>query len=482
MEEDLSEDDVSVKFITPAIVQAGWDEATQIRRQVSFTKGRIIVRGRLVARGRAKKADFVLYWRHIPLALIEAKRSKFSAGHGMQQALDYAAALQVPFVFASNGKGFVFHDRTGLMVKGEADLAMDGFPSPDALWAKYREWKGIGAAEEQIVLEPYYDDGSGKEPRYYQRNAINAAVEAIAKGRDRVLLVMATGTGKTYTAFQIIWRLWKSQWHAGRQKRVLFLADRNILVDQTMVNDFRPFGAKMAKLSTQAKTIERDDGSKTELTIAVDRSGADKQRRIDTAYEIYLGLYQALTGPDDRQKLFRELSPDFFDLIIVDECHRGSAAEDAAWREILDHFRSATQIGLTATPKETEYVSNIQYFGPPVYTYSLRQGIGDGFLAPYKVVRVHLDVDVHGWRPHAGETDKYGLLIDDRIYNVTRFTLRPRKQKGPQEVPGAQRRSGSPNPFAREHTELGGFPSRRRFAGVSPTPVTFGTPARPTPA
>ena len=416
MQDNLSEDDVSVKFITPAIVQAGWDEATQIRRQVSFTKGRIIVRGRLVSRGRAKKVDFVLYWQHLPIALIEAKKTKFSAGHGMQQALDYATSLQVPFVFASNGKGFVFHDRTGLIVKGEADLALDKFPSPDLLWAKYREWKGLTQAEEKIVLEPYYDDGSGKEPRYYQRNAINAAVEAIAKGQDRVLLVMATGTGKTYTAFQIIWRLWKSNWHAGRQKRVLFLADRNILVDQTMVNDFRPFGAKMAKLSTQAKTIERDDGSKTELTIAV-----DKYRRIDTAYEIYLGLYQALTGPDDRQKLFRELSPDFFDLIIIDECHRGSAAEDAAWREILDHFRTATQIGLTATPKETEYVSNIHYFGPPVYTYSLRQGIGDGFLAPYKVIRVHLDVDVHGWRPHANETDKHGLLIDDRIYNVKDF-------------------------------------------------------------
>jgi len=416
VQDNLSEDDISVKFITPAIVNVGWDETTQIRRQVSFTKGRIIVRGKLVSRGKAKKADFVLYWQHIPIALIEAKKAKFSAAHGMQQALDYAAALQVPFVFSSNGKGFVFHDKTGLLAKGETDLTLDQFPGPDLLWAKYREWKGLSAAEEQIVLEPYYDDGSGKEPRYYQRNAINAAVEAIAKGQDRVLLVMATGTGKTYTAFQIIWRLWKSNWHAGRQKRVLFLADRNILVDQTMVNDFRPFGAKMAKLSTQAKTIERDDGSKTELTIAV-----DKNRRIDTAYEIYLGLYQALTGPEDRQKLFRELSPDFFDLIIIDECHRGSAAEDAAWREILDHFRTATQIGLTATPKETEYVSNINYFGPPVFTYSLRQGISDGFLAPYKVIRVHLDIDVHGWRPHVGETDKLGQLIDDRIYNVKDF-------------------------------------------------------------
>ena len=416
MHDNLSEDDISVKFITPAIVKVGWDEATQIRRQVSFTKGRIIVRGKLVSRGKAKKVDFVLYWQHIPIALIEAKKSTFPAAHGMQQALDYAAALQVPFVFSSNGKSFVFHDKTGLVAQGETDLALDQFPAPNLLWTKYREWKGLGAAEEQIVLEPYYDDGSGKEPRYYQRNAINAAVEAIAKGQDRVLLVMATGTGKTYTAFQIIWRLWKSNWHAGRQKRVLFLADRNILVDQTMVNDFRPFGAKMAKLSTQAKTIERDDGSKTELTVAV-----DKNRRIDTAYEIYLGLYQALTGPEDRQKLFRELSPDFFDLIIIDECHRGSAAEDAAWREILDHFRSATQIGLTATPKETEYVSNIHYFGPPVFTYSLRQGISDGFLAPYKVIRVHLDIDVQGWRPHVGEADMHGLLIDDRIYNVKDF-------------------------------------------------------------
>ena len=415
-DDKLSGDDISVKYITPAIVNAGWDEATQIRRQVSFTKGRIIVRGKLVSRGKAKKADFVLYWQHIPIALIEAKKAKFVAGHGMQQALDYAASLQVPFAFSSNGKGFVLHDRTGLIAKGEVDLPIDAFPSPDLLWTKYREWKGLTAAQEKVVLEPYFDDGSGKEPRYYQRNAINAAGEAIAKGQDRVLLVMATGTGKTYTAFQIIWRLWKSDWHAGRQKRVLFLADRNILIDQTMVNDFRPFGAKMGKLSTHAKTIERDDGSRTELALAV-----DKHRRIDTAYEIYLGLYQALTGPEDRQKLFRELSPDFFDLIIIDECHRGSAADDAAWREILDHFRSATQIGLTATPKETEYVSNIHYFGPPVFTYSLRQGISDGFLAPYKVIRVHLDVDVYGWRPHVGDVDKLGQPINDRIYNLKDF-------------------------------------------------------------
>jgi type I restriction enzyme R subunit len=413
---DLSEDDISVKYITPAVIAAGWDEETQIRRQVAFTKGRIIVRGRLVSRGKAKKADFVLYYRHFPIALIEAKKSTFGPSHGMQQALDYAGALQVPFVFSSNGEEFAFHDRTGLLVKGEANLPPDQFPSPEALWSKYKEWKGLTPPEEKLVLEPYHDDGSGKEPRYYQRNAINAALEAIAKGQDRVLLVMATGTGKTYTAFQIIWRLWKSDWRAGKQKRVLFLADRNVLVDQTMVNDFRPFGPSMAKLSTRSKTIEREGGESIELTTAV-----DNRRRIDTSYEIYLGLYQALTGPEDRQKLYRELSPEFFDLIIIDECHRGSAAEDSAWREILEYFSSATQIGMTATPKETEYVSNIHYFGEPVYTYSLKQGIRDGFLAPYKVIKVHLDIDVEGYRPKRGEIDERGAVIEDRIYNVKDF-------------------------------------------------------------
>ena len=236
--------------------------------------------------------------------------------------------------------------------------------------------------------------------------------EAIAKGENRVLLVMATGTGKTYTAFQIIWRLWK----AGRKKRILFLADRNVLVDQTMVNDFRPFGAAMAKLSTGAKTIERADGSDVEITTAL-----DKKRRIDTAYEVYLGLYQAITGPEERQKLFREFSPGFFDLIVIDECHRGSAAEDSAWREILDYFSGATQIGLTATPKETTYVSNIHYFGKPVYSYSLKQGIQDGFLAPYKVIKVHIDLDVEGYRPERGDTDRYGNEIEDRLYNTKDF-------------------------------------------------------------
>ncbi|MFZ4703105.1 MAG: EcoAI/FtnUII family type I restriction enzme subunit R, partial [Candidatus Methylumidiphilus sp.] len=371
-----------------------------------------IVRGKLVTRGKAKRADYVLYYHHIPIAIIEAKDNTFAIGDGMQQALDYAVTLDIPFVFSSNGDGFVFHDRTGQSAQIETTLALTEFPSPSALWAQYFLWKGFAPEQEKIVLQPYYDDGSGKEPRYYQRNAINAAVEAITKGQNRILLVMATGTGKTYTAFQIIWRLWKAK----QKKRILFLADRNVLIDQTMVNDFRPFGAAMAKLSTGAKTIERADGSEEALTTAI-----DKIRRIDTAYEIYLGLYQAITGPEERQKLFREFSPGFFDLIVIDECHRGSAAEDSAWREILEYFSAATQIGLTATPKETEYVSNIHYFGEPVYTYTLKQGIRDGFLAPYKVIKVHLDVDVEGYRPRQGETDQYGHEIEDRLYNQKDF-------------------------------------------------------------
>ncbi len=370
----LSERDVCTKFITPALRAAGWDEMAQIREEVSFTKGRIIVRGKLVSRGKAKRADYILYYKpNITVALIEAKDNNHAVGDGMQQALDYADTLNIPFVFSSNGDGFVFHDRTGASAELETTLGLDAFPPPTDLWARYRVWKGLEpeSPEEEIVLQDYFDDASGRTPRYYQVNAINAATEAIAKGRNRILLVMATGTGKTYTAFQIIWRLWK----AGRRKRILFLADRNVLIDQTLVNDFRPFGAAMAKLSTRAGTIERAG--------EVSRSAAGaggKRRRIDTAYEIYLGLYQAITGPEEHQKVFREFSRDFFDIIVIDECHRGSAAEDSAWREILEHFSSATQIGLTVTPKETHYVSNIEYFGEPVYTYSLKQGIQDGFL------------------------------------------------------------------------------------------------------
>ncbi len=409
----LSERDICTKFITPAVKRAGWDEMTQIREEVSFTKGRIIVRGKLVSRGKGKRADYILYYKpNIPIALIEAKDNTHAMGDGMQQRLEYAETLDIPFVFVSNGDGFVFHDRTGASPEKESTLNNDSFPSPADLWARFCAWKGFTPEAEEIVLRDYFDDGSGKTPRYYQVNAINAAIEAIARGRDRVLLVMATGTGKTYTAFQIIWRLWK----AGRRKRVLFLADRNVLIDQTMVNDFRPFGPAMAKLSTRSKTIERADGTSEDLTTAI-----DGKRRIDTAYEIYLGLYQAITGPEERQKIYREFSPTFFDLIVIDECHRGSAAEDSAWQEILDYFSSATQIGLTATPKETEYVSNIHYFGEPVYSYSLKQGIRDGFLAPYKVIKVHVDRDVEGCRPEKGQLDREGNEVEDRIYNTKDF-------------------------------------------------------------
>ena len=399
----LSESDVCAKFITPALHRAGWDEATQIRREVSFTKGRIIVRGKLVSRGKGKRADYVLYYKpNLPIALIEAKDNTHAMGDGMQQAQDYAETLHIPFVFSSNGEGFVCHDRTGLSAERETSLSLNAFPSPSELWARYRIWKGLTPETETVVLQDYFSDGSGKTPRYYQVNAVNAAIEAIAKGRERLLLVMATGTGKTYTAFQIIWRLWK----AGRRKRILFLADRNVLVNQTMVNDFRPFEGVMAKLSSDAGTIVRNP---------------DETLTVNKSYEIYLGLYQALTGPEDRQKVFRQFSSGFFDLIVIDECHRGSAAEDSAWREILDYFSSATHIGLTATPKETAYVSNIEYFGEPVYAYSLKQGIRDGFLAPYKVVKVHIDRDVGGYRPERGQLDRGGNEVEDRLYNTKDF-------------------------------------------------------------
>ena len=398
----LSERDICTKFITPALRGAGWDEMLQIREEVTFTKGRIIVRGKLVTRGKAKRADYILYYKpNIPIAVIEAKDNSHSVGDGMQQALDYAETLHIPFAFSSNGDGFVFHDRTGKSTPREMNLSLDAFPPPAELWARYRAWKGLTPEAEKTVLQDYYEDSGGKTPRYYQVNAVNAAMEAIAKGQDRILLVMATGTGKTYTAFQIIWRLWK----AGRKKRILFLADRNFLVDHTKTGDFRPFGGAMAKLSRKANTIQRSGGT----------------LQIDTSYEIYLGLYQSITGPEENQKIYRELSPGFFDLIVIDECHRGSAAEDSAWREILEYFSSATQIGLTATPKETKYVSNIAYFGEPVFTYSLKQGIRDGFLAPYKVIKVHIDRDVEGYRPEKGQLDREGEEVEDRLYNIRDF-------------------------------------------------------------
>lgn len=413
MTSSISETDACTQAITPALVNAGWDLALQVRQEVSFTKGRIIVRGKMVLRGKAKRADYILYYRpNIPLAIIEAKKPGSGAAQGMQQALGYAETLNIPFVFSSDGSAFHFHDRTGNSPSPEQSLSLQDFPGPEALWQRYCEWKGLSADAEKLVVEGYHDDGSGRQPRYYQVNAVNAAIEAVAKGHNRLLLVMATGTGKTYTAFQIMWRL-KA---AGRAKRILFLADRNILVDQTMVNDFKPFGPMMAKLSVNSKTIERDDGTTIDLTTAI-----NKKRKVDPSYEVYLGLYQALTGPEERQKLYRDFSAGFFDLIVIDECHRGSATEDSAWREILDYFGSAIQIGLTATPKETEYASNIGYFGEPVFSYSLKQGIRDGFLAPYKVIKVHLDRDVEGYRPEKGQTDRFGEEIEDRIYNTKDF-------------------------------------------------------------
>lgn len=384
----LSERDICTKFITPAIQKAGWDIQTQVREEVSFTNGRIIVRGKLHSRGERKRADYILYYKtNIPIAIIEAKDNSYSIGTGMQQALNYAEILEIPFVFSSNGDAFLMHDRTGNAQSLEQELTLDQFPSPEDLWQRYCDWKGIVTEEAKATVEmPYYDDGTGRAPRYYQANAINKTIEAVAKGQQRVLLVMATGTGKTYTAFQVIWRLWKS----GAKKRILFLADRNILVDQTKNNDFKPFGPAMTKIS---------------------------KRQIDKAYEIYLSLYQAVTGNEEDKNIYKQFSPDFFDLIVIDECHRGSAAEDSAWRDVLAYFSNATHIGLTATPKETKEVSSITYFGDPVYSYTLKQGIEDGFLAPYKVVRIDLDKDLQGWRPTSGQIDKRGLLIEDRIYN-----------------------------------------------------------------
>lgn len=387
----LTERDICTKYINPALQNAGWDMHSQVREEVSFTAGRIIVRGRLHTRGKRRRADYVLsYKKNMPIAIIEAKDNNHSLGDGMQQALAYSDALDAPFVFSSNGDGFLFHDRTGLFGQTETTLTLDEFPSPETLWELYCQHKGISQNARQTVEQPYYDDGSGRTPRYYQTVAINRTVEAVARGQNRILLVMATGTGKTFTAFQIIWRLWKSK----QKKRILFLADRNILVDQTKNNDFRPFGQAMTKVTN---------------------------RTVDPSYEIYLSLYQAVTGSEDEQNIYKQFSPDFFDLVVIDECHRGSASVDSAWRQILEYFSAATHIGLTATPKETKEVSNIDYFGEPVYTYSLKQGIEDGFLAPYKVVRIDLDRDLQGWRPSKGQTDKHGELIEDRIYNQKDF-------------------------------------------------------------
>ena len=394
----LSERDICTKFITPAIMQAGWQQH-QFREEVKLTAGRVMVRGKLAARikdpnakGGPKRADFVLYaLPNVPIAVIEAKSAQFSVGHGMQQALAYAEMLDAPFAISSNGEGFLIHDRTGITQPVERELSLSQFPALDTLWPLYQQWKGLATPQAIALIEqPFYSDSSGHELRYYQRVAINRTIEAIAKGQQRVLLVMATGTGKTYTAFHIIWRLWKAQ----AKQRILFLADRNILVDQTMQQDFAPFGKFMHKVT---------------------------HREAKTNYEIYLALYQAVTGKEEWKQIYKQFPASFFDLIVIDECHRGSAAEDSAWREVLEYFSSATHLGLTATPKETKEISNMHYFGEPVYSYSLKQGIEDGFLAPYKVIRIATDVDAVGYTPEKGKLDKFGYVVEQRQYNTKDF-------------------------------------------------------------
>lgn len=389
---DLTERDICTKFILPALIKAGWDVEKQIREEVFFTDGRIYVKGSKTIRGERKRADFILYLKpNIPVAVIEAKDNNQSVSAGIQQALDYAQTLDIPVAFSSNGDGFIQHDSSGYTPEIEKEFSLDAFPSTADLWEIYKKYKGITTPEQaEIASFDYFFDGSGRTPRYYQQTAINRTVEAIAKGQNRILLVMATGTGKTYTAFQIIYRLWKN----GRKKRILFLADRNILIDQAKRGDFKYFKNRMTTI---------------------------KKKKIDKAFEVYLALYQGLTNYNETKDAYRQFSRDFFDLVVVDECHRGSADADSAWREILEYFNGATQIGLTATPKETNEVSNIEYFGPPVYTYTLKQGIEDGFLAPYKVIRVGINVDLEGWRPETGKKDKSGYVVDDRVYNLKDF-------------------------------------------------------------
>ncbi len=387
----MTEEEVKLNYITPAIENAGWTKK-QIRMEYSINAGKIVVRGNVAKRLPKKKADYVLFYKeNMPLAIVEAKDNNHNIGDGMFQAQEYADKLDVRFVFTSNGDGFLSYD----MKTGEQKrISLDEFPTPKELFDKqYKDEVEKSDNFKKILETPYYFGEESFTPRYYQRIAINRTVEAIAKGKDRVLLVMATGTGKTYMAFQIIWRLWKS----GLKKKILYLADRNILIDQTIIGDFKPFKNYMTKIY---------------------------HKNMDTAHEIYLSLYQQLAenDTDDSLTILKEnFNPDFFDLIIVDECHRGSAREDSNWRKILDYFSSASKIGMTATPKETKEVSNIDYFGEPIYTYSLKDGIEDGYLAPYKVIRYAIDTDVYGYRPNKGKTDKNGDLVEDREYGVKDF-------------------------------------------------------------
>jgi type I restriction enzyme R subunit len=381
----LTEADIKHRFITPALHSAGWTKE-QIWMEYFFTQGQFFVRGNIVRRGRSKKADYVLTSKggQIPLAIVEAKDASHSLGAGMQQAMEYAQILDIPFAYSSNGSGFLEHDfLTGKIT----EFALDQFPAEEALWQRYLAAKSLNETQEKVISEPdYFDVFTQMRPRYFQRIAINRTIEAIATGQKRLLLVMATGTGKTFVAFQIIWKLFQSK----TVRRVLYLADRNFLIDHAMQQDFKPFQRIMTKV---------------------------QDRHLDSSYELYMSLYHQLAG-DEKQEPFRQFTRDFFDLIIIDECHRGSAREESKWRRILDYFSNAIHIGMTATPKETNEVSNITYFGEPIYTYSLKQGIDDGFLAPYKVIRISLDKDLEGWRPYKGQVDVYGNEIEDREYNT----------------------------------------------------------------
>ena len=397
----MTEEDIKLNYITPALLSRGWQNKITMETKVQFTDGKINLRGNLVAREAPKKADYILYIeRNYPIAIVEAKDNHHSVSFGLQQAMAYAQMLDVPFAYSSNGDAFYEHDfLTGM----ERQTALDEFPSYDELVKRFKEesngGRGVSDEEMAIIHQPYYTSQNTYPPRYYQRIAINRTVNAIAKGQDRLLLVMATGTGKTYTAFQIVYRLLKS----GMKKKILYLADRNILVDQSIQQDFSPLEKTIHKIN-----FAKDDPS----TI--------------TSHEVYFSLYQQLTGGDDKEdgeseddtvsKLAVLFQPNFFDLVIVDECHRGSAKKDSNWRKILEYFSSATQIGMTATPKETKYISNIYYFGEPIYTYSLREGIEDGFLAPFRVINITTDIG-DGWRPYKGQRDIYGNIIEDRIYN-----------------------------------------------------------------
>ena len=383
----LSEEDIKARYITPAITKAGWDIKKQVRLEYAFTSGRIILRGNITARGKKKRADYVLFYKaNFPLAIVEAKDNNHPVGAGLQQAIDYAKDLDVFYVYASNGDGFV---EQNLITGTVTEIGIEDFPSPEELYQRYLVDKGITQTEEKAILEPYYYVPNYKTPRYYQRIAINRTVDAVARGQNRVLVVSATGTGKTFMTFQIIYRLWKS----GIKKKILFLADRNVLIDQTLSGDFKPFGGKMTKV---------------------------QKRNLDSSYEIYLALYQQLAG-ENGEEAYLQFQPNFFDLIVIDECHRGSAKEESAWRKILDYFSSATHVGCTATPIETKEASSSSYFGEPIYEYSLKQGIDDGFLAPYKVIRIGLDKDLEGYRPDSGKIDKNGYEIEDREYNIKDF-------------------------------------------------------------